>query len=201
MIVLKNITKKIKNNIVLEDINLELKEGNIYVLFGRNGSGKTMLLRLIAKLILPTSGEFKNDSDNIGCMIEKPNFLPYLTGYENLKLLKDINNKVADDRINYYLKEFNLYSEKDKKYSEYSLGMKQKLGIIQAIMENQDVIILDESFNCLDEETFKILRETLIKLKKENKIIILATHIKEDVENIGDKTFYIQAGRLIKEGK
>lgn len=205
MIKLKKVSKKFDDNFVLKDINLDLYEGNIYGLIGRNGSGKTMLLNTICGFIKPTYGEVLVDGVNIyenktfisnaRALIEHPKFLGNLTGYQNLELLAGINNKIGKNEIEDALKVVDLYSEKDKIYSKYSLGMKQKLGIAQVIMENPKVMIFDEPFNGLDEKSTDKIRK-FIKNIKNDKIIIIATHIKDDIEMLCDFVYKIDGGIL-----
>ncbi|GIO41187.1 ABC transporter ATP-binding protein [Paenibacillus apis] len=202
-----NFTKSLGNTIVLENINVLLKSGNIYGVIGKNGSGKTMFLRMISGLILPTSGEVKVDDKvlgkdmsfpkHLGILLERPSFLPHLTGYENLKMLAKIRKIANEKDIQAFMNLFNLDWESDKKFRKYSLGMKQKLGIIQAIMENQQIIVLDEPFNALDENSVETLRHTLIKLKTEQKLIVMTSHNKEDIELLCDYTFLISEGKLM----
>lgn len=207
MIEINKVGKKIDNVIILDNITLKLYEGNIYGFVGRNGSGKTMLFRTICGLIFPDEGEIiinnqklnKNiNYGNIGVLIEKPKFINSLSGFENLKILASLNNKISDSDINQILKKFELYDYKDKKYHKYSLGMKQKLGIVQAIMENPDIIILDEPFNGLDDGSVKMLRNILMELKKQNKIILIATHLKEDIEILCDYVYRMDGGKIEK---
>ena len=134
-------------------------------------------------------------------LIEKPTFFPDLTGFENLELLASIKNKITKEDILDALKKVDLLDEKDKKYKKYSLGMKQKLGIAQAFMEKPDVIILDEPFNGVEEETAIALRNMLKELKKQGKLIILATHMKEDVMDLSDVIYEVQNGKFHKQEK
>lgn len=160
-----NVKKTIDKVDIINDVNLRLKSGNIYGFIGRNGSGKTMVLKMICGFVKPTEGTILIENKNIfaknyfngsiRALIEKPKFLGELTGYENLKLLADINKKIDSKEIEKWLKKFDMYKEKDKKYSKYSLGMKQKIGIIQVLMEEPNIIILDEPFNGLDENSIK----------------------------------------------
>lgn len=206
MIELKNVYKKFGENVVLNNINVKFTKNNIYGLIGRNGSGKTMILNTICGFVKPTSGEiiinnvniYKNNTfpKNTRALIEGPKFLNNLTGYENLELLASINNKVGKKEIEKVLKEVNLFEEKDKIYSKYSLGMKQKLGIAQVLMENPDILIFDEPFNGLDEQSATKIRKILLKQKEMGKIIIIATHIKEDIEQLCNKIYKIDAGKL-----
>lgn len=209
MIELKNISKKFKDNYVLKDINLIFQEGNIYGIYGRNGSGKTVLLKIISGLYVPTTGEVFFDNinynrknefpPNLRIMIDGPSFYPDLTGFENLKLLSEIQKKIKDEDIINSLKEVNLLKEKDKKYSKYSLGMKQKLGFAQAIMENPKIIILDEPFNGIEQQTVDKLINYLIEEAKRGKIIIISTHIKSDLDKLTKNIINIDSGEIIND--
>lgn len=202
----KNYTKKIKDKIILDNISLELLSGNVYGFYGRNGSGKTMLFRAVSTLIFPTKGDIlidgesiiknKYDLSNFGILIEMPNFYPYLSGFDNLDMLYCINNKKDKQHIDNILKKFDLYDNRNKKYREYSLGMKQKLRIAQAIMEDQQIIILDEPTNGLDEKSIHNLHNIILELKKQKKIILLASHNMEDLKLLCDQIFYISNGKL-----
>ncbi len=193
---IKNVSKSFKKINVLDNINLTFESGKIYGLIGRNGSGKSVLLKMICGFYTPSSGEILFDNvnyiknkefpKNVGALIESPSFLPDLTGYQNLELLASIQSKISDNEINDILKKVNLFEEKNKKYSNYSLGMKQKLGVAQALMEDPKIIILDEPFNGIENETAQKLRNLLVEEKKKDKIIILASHIKDDIINLAD---------------
>lgn len=205
-LIVKNYTKRIKGKIILDNINLDLTSGNVYGFYGRNGSGKTMLFRAIATLIFPTDGDVMVDGksiinnnydlSNFGILIETPNFYPYLSGFDNLDMLYRINNKKNITHIDNLLKKMDLYDYKDQKYKEYSLGMKQKLRIAQAIMEDQQIIILDEPTNGLDEKAIKNLHNIILNLKKQKKIVLLASHNIEDLNYLCDEIFYISNGKL-----
>ncbi len=207
MIEIKNVSKTIDKRIVLKNINLKLESGKTYGIVGPNGSGKSMLLRLICGLISPDNGcvlinkeELKNNINkyNFGVLIEKPKFLNNLTGFENLEILASINHKITNDDIDQILKSVNLYKEKNQKYRTYSLGMKQKLGIAQALMEDPDIILLDEPFSALDKESSKQIRNILLKLKKQDKLIIIATHSKEDIDTLCDEVLEMEEGNIRK---
>lgn len=208
---IKNVTKKFKENIVIDNINMTLESGKIYGFIGRNGSGKSVLLKMLCAFYEPTSGEILFDGENViknksfpkdtRAIIEGPNFLPDLTGEENLLLLADIQKKIGKKEIEETLKLVNLYEDKDKKYSKYSLGMKQKLGLAQVFMENPSVIILDEPFNGIEDKTALRLREYLKSEKKKKKLIIIATHIKEDIDELVDELYKFDEGKIIKIGK
>lgn len=203
---LKNVSKSYKKNVILKDINVKFEDGKIYGFIGRNGSGKTVLLKLICGYIKPTTGDIYYDEKTLNkdidippstrCLIENPQFLPYKTGYQNLKLLADILKLIGEKEIEETLKKVNLYNEKDKLYHKYSLGMKQKLGIAQVLMENPHVIILDEPFNGIEDETAKKLRNVLIEEKNKGKIIIIASHIKEDIDILVDVLYKVDNNNI-----
>jgi ABC-2 type transport system ATP-binding protein len=208
-IAVKNLTKSFKGIKILNNVNITFKSKKIIALVGRNGSGKSVLLKLLCGLYLPTEGEILFDNINYNlneeyppntrALIEKPTFMDELTGFENLKLLAKIQNLIGDQEINEALKIVNLYDDKDKKFKHYSLGMKQKLGIAQVIMENQDVMIFDEPFNGIEKRTAEKLRKYLKEKKEEGKLIIIATHIKEDVEELADLVYEVDDGNVKKQ--
>lgn len=199
------LSKTIKGVDVLKDINVRLESGNIYGVVGRNGSGKTMFLRALAGLIVPTTGEIHIDDlilhknmdfpHNMGLLIEKPSFLNYLTGFENLELLADINKIASVETIKRFMTEYGMDPESPKKVKEYSLGMKQKLGIIQAIMEDPVLLVLDEPTSALDETTINIFRNYL-NTHKDNKIIVMTSHNKDDINTICTHVFTMTDGVL-----
>lgn len=135
---------------------------------------------------------------NMRILIEKPTFFSDLSGYKNLKILADINKKIDDERILETLELVNLTKDKDKKYSKYSLGMKQKLGIAQVIMENPDIMIFDEPFNGIENDTVKKISRYLLEQKKSGKIIIISTHIKEDLKFLSDVIYMFDDGKITK---
>ncbi len=205
-IIVKNLSKKFKKVTILENINMKFESGKIYGIVGRNGSGKSVFLKILCSFYKPTTGEILFDNINynsnnnfppsVRALIENPTFFPDLTGFENLKLLSSIQNKIGDEEIIKTLDQVNLLSEKDKKYSEYSLGMKQKLGIAQVLMENPDVMIFDELFNGIEEKTVEKIRNILLELKNQNKIIIVTSHIKEDIDVLSDEVYKFDCGRV-----
>ena len=205
-IIVKDLSKKFKKVTILENINLKFESGKIYGIVGRNGSGKSVFLKILCSFYKPTTGEILFDNINynsnnnfppsVRALIENPTFFPDLTGFENLKLLSSIQNKIGDEEIIKTLDQVNLLSEKDKKYSEYSLGMKQKLGIAQVLMENPDVMIFDELFNGIEEKTVEKIRNILLELKNQNKIIIVTSHIKEDIGVLSDEVYKFDCGRV-----
>ena len=203
-----SVCKSFKKTSVLQDVNVEFTAGKIYGLIGYNGSGKSVFLKLLCGFYEPTSGEIYFDGVGLKksglfppstrSLIEKPNFLSYLTGLENLKLLANIQKQITEQQIIDTLEKVNLKNDMNKKYCEYSLGMKQKLGIAQVLMEDPEVMILDEPFNGIEDDTAKKLRKVLLEEKKKNKIIIIATHIKEDIEQLADVVYRLEEGKLKK---
>ena len=203
---INNLSKTLDNNIILDNINMILESGNIYGFIGRNGSGKTMLLKVICGFVKPTSGTILINDENalannyfnneIRALIEKPNFINNLSGFDNLKLLASINNKIDDKIILTWLDKVGLLEEKDKLYSKYSLGMKQKLGIVQALMEDTKIILLDEPLNGIDENSVNIIRNILLEEKNKDKLIIIATHIKEDIEKLCNIIYHFDSGKV-----
>lgn len=206
---IKNVTKKFKDIAVLESVSMTLCEGKIYGFVGHNGSGKSVLLKIICAFYEPTSGEVLFDGINVikensyppdtRALIEKPNFLSELTGKENLLLLAQVQNKIDEKEVDEILDVVGLQKVANKKYYQYSLGMKQKLGIAQVLMENPKIMIFDEPFNGLDDESAKKIRNILLQEKEKGKIIVLATHIKEDVDILCDEIYKFNDGVVIKE--
>ncbi len=203
----ENLSKEIKNTRILNNINLNLNKGKIYGFRGKNGSGKTMLFRALCGLIKPTEGRVEIDGqvlgenisfpESVGVVIEYPGFLPNLSGYDNLKLISEINNKVGAKEIKEIISAVGLDPEDKKKFKKYSLGMKQRLGIAQALMENPELIILDEPTNALDSDAVLLIKELLINMKNNNKLILLASHDKEELEVLSDEIFYIENGSIV----
>ena len=203
---LENVSKRFKNENVLNGISYSFESGKIYPIVGRNGSGKSVLLKIIAGLYLQDKGKVLFDNknynmineipDNLGIVIEQPSFINDLTGLENLKLLASIRNVATERDIVESLEIVNLKDDMNKKYSKYSLGMRQKLSIAQAIMEHQKVILLDEPFNGIDRQSVVAIKEYLKKVKNEDKLIIITTHIMDDVVDLSDVMLYIEDGML-----
>lgn len=205
-IVVKEVSKSFDDAEVLHDINLEFKEGHIYGFVGRNGSGKSVLFKIMCGLYFPTTGSVVIDGvdihknnifpNNMRVLIEKPNFLPNLTGLENLKLLASIQNKITEDDIIDILNKLNLKDDMNKLYHKYSLGMKQKLAIAQVLMEDPEIMIFDEPFNSIEEKTVKIIKNILLEEKKKKKIILIASHIKDDIEQLADIVYLMDDGKI-----
>lgn len=206
---IENLSKSFKSNIIFKDINIELKSGHIYGLVGRNGTGKTVFLKTLCGILTPDTGQILFDGEetlkttgvpkSTRALIENPDMINELTGFENLKLIASIQNTINDDRIKEVLKLVGLDNEDNKKYKNYSLGMKQKLGIAQVIMEDADFLIFDEPFNGLDDKSCNDMRKIFKDLKKQGKTIIVATHVKEDIDNLIDVLYRIDNGSLVHE--
>ena len=191
---------------MLNDINLALESGKIYGLIGRNGSGKTVLMKIICGFLMPSKGyvlingrKLGKDIDfpeNTGIIIEAPTFLAHLNAYQNLKNLADIRGIIGPDEIRQSISAVGLDPNSNKKVGKFSLGMRQKLGIAQAIMENPDILILDEPMNGLDNQGVEEVRGILLNLHDEGKAIILASHNKEDIEVLCDEVYEMDHGKL-----
>lgn len=204
-----NISKSFDKGLVLNNINLYFESGKVYGLKGRNGSGKTMLLRAISGLILPDKGTIKIDDKilgddlsfppSVGVLIENPGYIPELSGKENLKNIADIKSVISDDEINEIMKYFDLEPESKKPVKKYSLGMKQKLGLCMAFMEDPELILLDEPMNALDEKAVNDLKDLILKKEKEGKLIIIASHDLEDLEELTDEIIEMQNGEVVNK--
>ena len=207
MIKVQNLSLKIKNIEILKEINLEFIEGNIYGLIGRNGSGKTMLMKCICGFVNPTDGSIEADGKTIGkdtdyledagVIIENPGFIPYYSGIKNLCLLAGIRNRVNKEEICQAMEYVGLDSKSKIPVRKYSLGMRQRLGIAQAIMENPHILILDEPMNGLDKEGVEDVRKLLLEQKKQGKLIIIASHNTEDIEILCDDVFEMEKGAIV----
>lgn len=206
---IKNLSKTIKKNTILSDINLNLYRGKVYGFCGINGSGKSMLFRAISGLIKPSNGEIVIDGktlgkdisfpDSFGMLIENLGFLPNYTGFENLKYLADIKKIINDDEIKEVLNRVGLSPNDNRKYKKYSLGMKQRLGIAQAVMENPDLVILDEPTNALDDDGQEIVRNLILDLKKKGKVILLTNHDRAQMEEVADEIYTIKQGKIVEK--
>lgn len=201
--------KVIKKKVVLENINFTFESGKIYKLEGPNGSGKTMLLRAIAGLIYPSKGKLIiNETDirvnekypvKVGALIENPAFWKNYTGFEILKYLASIRGETDDVEIKEYMKIFGLDPDDKRTVGKYSLGMKQKLGIVQAIMEKPDIVLLDEPINALDSKAIQVFTEMVKKEKESGAVVIIAIHNEGDLNLEFDKCIRIEEGRIVNE--
>ena len=204
IIEVKNLNLTIKKQKILENVSLSCEEGRIYGLVGRNGSGKTMLMKCICGFIRPDEGEIDvlgkrigKDCDfapDTGIIIETPGFIGHYSGFKNLKLLAAIKKKIDDDKIRKVMEFVGLDPKMKKSVRKYSLGMRQRLGLAQAIMEDPKVLILDEPMNGLDKEGVEDMRKYLLKLREEGKTILIASHSSEDIAVLCDRTYEMEKG-------
>ncbi|HHK6740744.1 TPA: ATP-binding cassette domain-containing protein [Streptococcus pneumoniae] len=200
---LKNIELKLKKTCVFQNLNFSCKQGEIIGITGANGSGKSVLFKLIAGLYSPSYGEVLINGENIvperkipanlGALIEEPGFINYYSGFKNLQYLASIRGVVGNQEINDTLKIVGLYEQKDQKVKTYSLGMRKKLGIAQAIMENPSILLLDEPMNALDKSSVENMRTLFRKLSSEKgTTILIASHSEEDIRILCDKVYAIE---------
>ncbi|HGJ7280019.1 TPA: ABC transporter ATP-binding protein [Streptococcus pneumoniae] len=203
IIILKNIELKLKKTCVFQNLNFSCKQGEIIGITGANGSGKSVLFKLIAGLYSPSYGEVLINGENIvperkipanlGALIEEPGFINYYSGFKNLQYLASIRGIVGNQEINDTLKIVGLYEQKDQKVKTYSLGMRKKLGIAQAIMENPSILLLDEPMNALDKSSVENMRTLFRKLSSEKgTTILIASHSEEDIRILCDKVYAIE---------
>lgn len=203
---LEDYCKSFKSAEVLKNINLTLESGKVIGLKGKNGSGKTMLMRAISGLILPTSGKvYINDKElgrhisfppSIGILIENPSFISNYTGFKNLKILASIQNRISDDEIRDAIRKVGLDPDDKRTFKKYSLGMKQRLGIAAAIMERPDIVIIDEPINALDEAGAGLIKGLLDELKANGSLIIIACHDTEELNYLSDEIYEIYDGEI-----
>ncbi len=206
VIEVKNVTKKWGNNTVLNAVNLTAERAEIIGIIGHNGSGKTVLMKCICGFITPDSGEITvtgkrigRDIDipkNIGLIIETPGFLPNFSGFGNLWQLAKIRGKISKNDVREVMEKVGLNPHDKKHVGKYSLGMRQRLGIAQAIMENPDILILDEPMNGLDKNGVNDMRELFLRLKSDGKTMIIASHNSADIDILCNKVFEIDKGNL-----
>lgn len=204
---ISHVSKTIKNNPVIKDISMELQSGAVYGFKGINGSGKTMLMRLISGLIRPSQGEISMNGkilgkdisfpNSIGVFLENPAFLDAYSGFNNLKLLASIKSVASDDDIRNTLLRVGLDPDSNKKYKKYSLGMKQRLGIAAAIMEKPEIVILDEPTNSLDEDGVNLVKHIVRNEKERGALVVVSCHDEEILKGMSDEVFLLEQGRLI----
>ena len=203
---LTDVVKDIKGKRIIDHVSLQMESGKISGLKGVNGSGKTMLMRLIAGLITPTSGSILINGkrlgkditfpESIGILIENPAFLDAYSGFDNLKMLASIQKKITDDHIRETLPLVGLDPQDKKKYRKYSLGMKQRLGIAAAVMEEPDIVILDEPTNALDSDGVAMLKEILKRQKERNALVVISCHDLDTLKELSDEIFLMESGTL-----
>lgn len=206
VIEVEHLSKSFRDQMVLKDVNVVFEKGNIYGIIGRNGSGKSMLFKCICGFIRPTQGrvqiygkEIGKEIDmapNTGMLIEGTGFLANYNAYHNLKFLTDIRKKVGKQQILDVLETVGLGDTGKKKVGKFSMGMKQRLGIAQAIVEGQEILILDEPMNGLDHQGVKEMRKLLLELKDQGRTILVASHNKEDIEILCDRVYEMDDGIL-----
>lgn len=208
MISIENLNKQFKNQLVLNNINVKFSNGHIYGIIGRNGSGKTVLLKCICGFLKPTTGVISVNQkivgkdidfpENLGFIIETPGFLLNYSGYKNLKYLASIREKIDSNEIKESMSLVGLDSADKKHVGKYSMGMRQRLGIAQAIIEKPDILVLDEPMNALDKNGVEEMRRLFLKMKSEGKLILLTSHNREDIEILCDEVYEMEEGILNK---
>ena len=206
MIEVKSLYKSFEDKEVLKDINSVFENGKTNLIIGQSGSGKTVLMKCICGFLNPSSGkilvnykEIGKDVDfpeDIGVIIETPGFLPNLTGMKNLEILASLQHKIGKERIQEVLLTVGLDPKLKKPVSKYSLGMRQRLGIAQAVMEDPSILILDEPFNGLDKKGVKQMHELILSLKSERKTILLSSHSQNDIDVLCDTVCEMDAGTM-----
>lgn len=208
MISVENVSLSIGSAQILQNISIQFEEGQIHGIVGRNGSGKTMLMKCICGFIRPTAGRIMVDGNQVGrdvdfppdlgLLIETPGFVPYYSGLKNLELLAAVNRRVSREKLNACMELLGLGDAKGKRVSKYSMGMRQRLGIAQAIMEDPKLLILDEPLNGLDEQGVEDIRALLLELKRKGKTILLSSHNGEDIDLLCDSVCKMASGVLKK---
>lgn len=198
--------KTIKDREVLKDVTLSLESGSIYGFVGANGSGKTMLFKVLSGLVKPTTGkiilngkELHRDFDvlpNMGLILENAGLYPEKTGFQNLRYLAGLRKEVGDDEIREAIKRVGLNPDDKRSFRKYSLGMKQRIIIAQAIMEAPDILFLDEPCNSLDEEGVERIRRIILEEKERGALILLASHMREDIDYLADTVYEVKEGRV-----
>ena len=203
----KELSKSFGNKEIFRNVNLRLEGGKIYGLIGPNGSGKSVFLKIICGLMSASGNVYYNGQmltkenaykANIGASIEKPQFIEELSGLDNLLFLASFRNEIKIDQIRKWFELFDLSEAAKKPVREYSLGMKQKLAIIQAVMEDQNIVLLDEVSNSLDRKTKNILFDLILNLKNKGKIIIYVNHNLDEVMKVCDEIMEISAGEIVR---
>ena len=205
-IIVDHVTKQFGSEVVLKDVSLTLEAGKIHGIIGRNGSGKTVLMKCICGFLQPTSGSVKvfdkaigQDCDfaqDTGMLIETPGFLPHETGLNNLLWLARLGKGASKDRVKQLIEQVGLDPSLRKTVSQYSLGMRQRLGIAQTLLDDPDLMILDEPMNGLDKNGVRSIRDLLLSLKSQGKTILLASHFAQDIDELCDTVCEMDQGIL-----
>ena len=203
---IEHVTKKFGEDVVLDDIHMRMEGGRVYGIAGNNGSGKTVFMKCICGFLPVTSGRIRvagktigaeaDFPESIGVIIETPGFLTNLSGLRNLEILAGLKGKISRKDVREAMRRAGLDPDLKKAVSKYSLGMRQRLGIAQAIMEDPEFLILDEPFNGLDKHGVRDIRELLLELKRRGKTILLASHNGEDIRILCDRVFEMDGGRI-----
>lgn len=203
-----NVCKQFKQKVLFSQLNLTIEEGTCVGIVGENGSGKSILFKLISGLEASDAGVIKVNGkevgkdlpypENLGLLVNQPGYLEYYNGFQNLKLLAQIRGKVSPEQIRLSMRRIGLNPDDPTKVRKYSMGMRQKLGIVQAVMEDQDLILLDEPFNALDFQSYQDLAKLLHELKAEGKTILLTSHQHQMLEVFADELYLITEQRLQK---
>jgi ABC-2 type transport system ATP-binding protein len=206
VISLNNVSKTYKGLTLFDNVDLKVEKGKIYGIVGHNGSGKSVLFKMICGFVFPDNGTItvegleigksKRFPDNFGIIIDRPGYIPNKTGFENLKELALIRGKISDEKIRKTMEMVGLQPQAKQKVKNYSLGMKQKIAIAQAIMEDQQVLILDEAFNALDADSVDRVRSILLSFKEEGRTILITSHNQEDINILCDHVFRINKFKL-----
>lgn len=206
IIVVNGVTKTFKDNVVLDNVSISFERNKIHGIIGRNGSGKTVLIKAICGFYKPDNGEIIIDGkiigkdidfpSNVGAIIEAPGFIPTLSAYKNLCYLASIKNIIDKTQIHNAMQAVGLDPKNKKSVGKYSLGMKQRLGIAQAIMEEPDILILDEPMNALDVEGMETIRNLLRDYRDKGHTILLISHNREDIDILCDTVSSIEKGKI-----
>lgn len=209
MIKVNSVTKTIKNQKVLDNVSISFESGKIYGLRGKNGAGKTMLLRAIAGLININEGTIEIDGkllhkdmdfpESVGILIENSNLLDEFTAMKNLTLLSKIKKKVGEKEIREVIERVGLNPNDKKTVRKFSLGMKQRLAIAQAVFEQPDILLLDEPTNAIDDDGVNVVKRIILEERERGAVIIIASHDLEELQEIADEIFTMKAGKLLNE--
>lgn len=205
---IKNVSKGFGNRKILKDVSLSVERGKTVGLVGANGSGKSVLFKILCGFEKPDQGRVRvrgkqlgtkgrDFPDNVGVFINSPGFIGIYSGFQNLKFLADIQRRIGEEEIKEAMSKVGLDPEDKTKVEHYSLGMKQKLGLAQAMMEGQDIMVLDEPFNALDYKTYEDVKTIIRMLKAEGKTIFLTSHQYKDIEQLCDLVYFLEDGSLI----
>lgn len=208
-IVFNHVSKKLGKNIVIDDMSFKIDSHKITGLKGINGSGKTMIMRLMSGLIYPSSGTVSIDGkilgkdiafpESIGLLLENPSFINKYSGYDNLRLLSDIRSTINEERIQEVMRIVGLEKNGNKKYKKFSLGMKQRLGIAAAIMEQPQIVLLDEPTNALDSDGVETVKRIINGEKERGATVVVSCHDSEMLESLSDEIIEIQGGRIVRK--